>query len=98
MPAKGDGLAVRVASIGVTAVAAPELDERQMTGLDFHAAERRPVDPSERRGMPQELQRPEIVRPPSYLEQRQPDLCVRQLAGLLLRETHPPRPPKGGAA
>jgi len=53
--AKGDGFAFLVPAVGVTAVAVLKLDEREMTRLDFQAAERRLLGPPENGGTPEEV-------------------------------------------
>jgi hypothetical protein len=98
--AKGDDLAFLVPAVGITAVAVLQLDEREMAGLDFDAAERRALDLPESRRTPEKIQRPEVVGRLSLPELRQPDLSRprRRLGPFRLCQTHPPRPSEGGAA
>ena len=98
--AKGDGFAFLVPAVGVTAVAVLKLDEREMTRLDFYAAQRRPLSPPENGGTPEEVQRPEVIGRLSLPERRQLDFSrlQRRLGPFRLCKTHPPRPSEGGAA
>ena len=98
--AKSDGFTFLVPAVGITAVAVLKLDEREVPGFDFDAAEWRPLDPSENGRTPEEVQRPEVVGRLSLPELRQLDFLrlQRRFGPFRLCKTHPPRPSEGGAA
>src|SRR5262249_53897578 len=100
MAAKGDGFPIRVAAVGETAIAAFQLDQREVAGIDLDAAELHLLDPLEHRTVPEEFQRPEIVGGAPFPQPLQLRLIQnwRRFGRVWLSEAHSPRAPEGGVS
>src|SRR5262245_36450217 len=60
--AKGDGFAISLAAMGITAIALFELDQLEMTRRNLGAAKRGAREPRENRRAPQALQQRELIQ------------------------------------
>src|SRR5262245_59528351 len=98
MATEGDGFPIRVAAVGETAIAAFQLDQREVAGIDLDATKLHLLDRFEYRTVPEKFQRPEIVGGASlpWTLQLRRTQNWRRFGRIRLSEAHSRRAPKGG--